>query len=198
MRACNHTNTLRKHIMKTLIAAALIVLSSVASAQGCGWGTCSNANNDKNPNAQVYNRGESMSASKVEVGYVMAVNEVEVAASSTATTTGGTIGGVIGAAVLNRQGKDKSATTQAALTALGGLLGAVAGNTVAGKAMSERAFEIVVYTENKQMISVTQAGQPPAEGDIVGIQYGNGGTRLIKLPNPKNLAATEAANEQKP
>jgi outer membrane lipoprotein SlyB len=136
-----------------------------------------------------------MAVSRIEIGYLMTVNEVEVAASSKATTTGSAIGGVIGGAILNRQGKDKSDTTQAALTGLGALLGAIAGNAAAGNLSKDRAWEVVVYTENKQLISVTQAGVPPQEGEIVGIQYGNGATRLIKLPNRKDLKAAAGGNE---
>jgi outer membrane lipoprotein SlyB len=152
---------------------------------GGGWGQ----QQENNPNARSYGRTDALAAGRVVPAAIVAINVVEVDPSTTATMTGRTIGGVVGGAALNRHGADKSGSTQTALTALGGLLGAIAGDAATDRMARQEAWEIVVVLKGGEMVAVTQSGDLPGQiGDIVGLLQRGSSTRLIALPQPRRSA----------
>ncbi len=195
----------------TIVFAALVTFGLGSKAQafgnpyynqgynsGSGFGNpyysqggYNQGNPDRNPNAQAYQRNEALGVARVQAVVVVAINVVEVDPSSTATMAGRTVGGVIGAAALNRYGEGKSGATQGALTALGGLLGAIGGDAVADRTSTEQAWEIVVLAKNGEMLVITQAGDLPGQiGDVVGLTTRGNTARLIAMPQPRRSATT--------
>lgn len=166
------------------VFAVLFAIAGSAHAQfygnggyyGGGYG-----GQDRNPNAGSYDRNQSLSAGQVIGAMVVAVNVVRVAPSQTAQYTGRALGGTVVGAILNRQGKDRSASTQVALTALGGILGAVAGDFATEQIADSQAFEIVVRFDDGRMAAITQADNPPMPGEKVGVLTNGMTARIIRL-----------------
>jgi len=102
-----------------------------------------------------YNVGAVQQANKTEQGVVVGVRQVDVkAAGTTGAVVGGAAGGIAGSQV--------GTGTASAFGALGGsLVGGLLGIGVERAAGDTSAYEYVVRKTNKELVSVTQKGDPP-------------------------------------
>jgi len=150
-----------------LVAAAVGLLSGCAAPSGA-----------LQPSGTVFERSEHLREGRVIEGVVLSVRPVQVAVSpqerGTVTGAGAAIGAIAGIAI---GGSDAGA--RAAL----GILGALAGGTVANAASQEtgvrKAHEIVVRTEDGRRIMVVQQGATPVVGAKVWVTGLGRNTRVV-------------------
>jgi outer membrane lipoprotein SlyB len=128
-----------------IFAVSLAGFAVVALVAGCS--------SDYSPNT--YNSSAVQQANKTEQGVVVGVRQVDVTASgTTGAVVGGAAGGIAGSQVGN------GATS--AFGALGGsLVGGLIGIGAEHAAGDTTAYEYIVRKTNKELVSVTQKGDPP-------------------------------------
>jgi outer membrane lipoprotein SlyB len=128
-----------------IVGVSLAGFVVVALLAGCS--------SDYSPNT--YNATAVQQANKTEQGIVVGVRQVDVTASgTTGAVVGGAAGGIAGSQVGN------GATS--AFGALGGsLVGGLIGIGAEHAAGDTTAYEYIVRKTNKELVSVTQKGDPP-------------------------------------
>ena len=150
---------------KCLILSASIVATialagcaSVPGLAGYGYGY-DGYNNRPYPNsANVYTPGESQQIAQVRLGTVIAVQPVEIQASSNTRLEGEGIGAVTGGLLGHQVGGGKGKTIA---TVAGVLGGAVAGNAVAARHFAQDGLQITIRLDNHAGdIAVTQQTGP--------------------------------------
>jgi outer membrane lipoprotein SlyB len=128
-----------------IFGVSLAGVAMVALLAGCS--------SDYSPNT--YNSNAVQQANKADQGVVVGVRQVDVSASgATGAVVGGAAGGIAGSQV--------GGGTTSAFGALGGsLVGGLIGIGAEHAAGDTTAYEYVVRKTNKELVSVTQKGDPP-------------------------------------
>jgi outer membrane lipoprotein SlyB len=164
------------------LAPALLLFGLAAS--GCSP--------DLSPNT--YNSGAVQQANKAEQGVVVGVRRVDVRVSgATGAVVGGAAGGIAGAQL--------GSGSTSAFGALGGsLIGGLVGAGVEHAAGDTKAYEYIVRKTNKELVSVTQKGDPPlAIGERVLVIAGSQARIVpdytVSLPPETPEAAKESVRE---
>lgn len=158
----------------TILAAALAASAALA---GCatlpglnGYGGSYNARTYPN-SAGIYSTGGAQRVERVQLGTVLAVQQVTIHAppsrAGLGTAVGAGVGGLLGHRVGNGSGKTLA-------TIAGAVGGAFAGNTIANHGYKQRGLQITVQLDNRATVAVTQAADIPIRvGERVEI-IGNG------------------------
>lgn len=128
-------------------AAASLALAGCASLPPALTGSYESS-------AHVYTPDQAQQVQRVQIGTVIDVQNVLIAAGATETTTGSAVGAALGALTggLGGQGNGKTA-----LRVVGALVGGVAGNKAAGAAYKQPGLQIAVRLDGGDVVSVTQA-----------------------------------------
>lgn len=156
------------------IAVILAVVVSVALG-GC----MATVPQNQQKSAQTYERVDNLGAGYAREATVVAVRQVQVAASSnsgrTGTTVGAALGGLAGAAATKRS----DGYTRAAATIVGGVLGSAIGNAVS-RDEPQVGHEIIARTPNGQLVTVVQTeGVAPLIGQRVYLVGMGRNTRVV-------------------
>ena len=122
-----------------------------------------------------YSASQAQQMQQVQLGTVLAVQQVTIRAGQGTTGTGSALGAVAGGLVGSRVGQGNGS---AVATVIGALGGAAAGNMVASNAYQQPGLQITVRLDNGQTIAVTQAADVPVRVgqrvELLGSQYGWG------------------------
>ena len=124
-----------------------------------------------------YPRHTTMTAMNVRLGRVLAVEEVLIEGEYGVIGTwgGASVGRAAGRVVVNGSGQYVSA-------AVGGVVGAVAGQAIEKQLTSERGLEITVEMDNGQVLAIVQGKQESfATGQRVRVLMGQGNARVKQL-----------------
>ena len=128
--------------------------------------------------ANVVNASEAQVAQRATFGTVVGFRQVLVQGGNQGAELAGTAGGAaIGIAAGNQIGDGRG---RDAAQAIGGIIGAVAGNRAARGATSQQSFEWTVQLDTGATISVIQSQPTFGRGQRVQVIQGAGGlTRLV-------------------
>lgn len=160
--------------IKTFVLLAALAACGVANAQMFGFGS-----QDREMSANRYGQGNALKAGQAFEAEILSTRAVKIRPSTNLANAGagGVVGGSVGALAASQihGGQDKWVLTSA-LTALGGVLGAVAGSP-----SEVDAQEIVIKNQNSGgMLVVTQAGTDLKTGDRVIVTEVGGEVRVSK------------------
>lgn len=104
--------------------------------------------------ADVYTTSQAQQVQNVQLGLVLSVRHVSIAATSTQTAGGSAVGAALGG-LLGHQVSDGTGRTVA--TVVGALGGAVAGNLAGQHAFQQPGLAISVKLDNGNIVNLTQA-----------------------------------------
>lgn len=156
-----------KPLTITALAAALALGGCAGVPPGMGGQYQSSAYN--------YSASQAQQVQQVQLGTVLAVQQVTIHAGQGVTGTGSTLGAVAGGFVGSRVGNGNGSAVGAVIGALGG---AAAGDLAAGKAYQQPGLQITIKLDSGQTIAVTQAADVPIQAgqrvELLGSQYGWG------------------------
>lgn len=157
---------------------AFIFMASTALLAGCA-GMPGAVLSPKNTDASVYERPGTMQAQNVQLGTVLALHTVTIAADGNQSNAAALGGGVVGALAgqeLGRGGGKQAATLVA------GIGGALAGHALAGHFGKQVGVQVTVKTDGGQVVAITQkSGERLAVGQRVEIVGGHGESRVLPL-----------------
>ena len=132
--------------------------------------------------ADLYQPNQAQQVRRVQLGTVVSVRQVNIAATSTETAGGSAIGGALGGLLGHQVGNGKGRTLATVVGALGG---ALAGNLAGQHAYQQPGLEISVRLDNGSVVSLTQAADVPiTAGERVQLihgQYYGQAARVIPL-----------------
>ncbi len=128
-----------------------------------------------------YDTQQAGQIQQVQTGVVLAVQQVNIAPSSTGIGTlgGAAAGALAGSSVGQGHGS-------AALGIIGALAGGIAGSALEGHALAQQGYQITVRLDSGQTVAVTQAADISVRSgmrvEIVGGgYYGSGPARVLPL-----------------
>lgn len=122
--------------------------------------------------ADVYTPGQAQQTQGVQLGTVVAVRSVTIAATQTETAGGSAIGAALGGLLGHQVGDGKGRTLA---TVAGAVAGGLGGNLVGQHAYQQPGLEISVKLDGGNIVSVTQATDVNiAVGERVQLIAGNG------------------------
>ena len=149
----------------------ITIATLVAALTLAGCSSPPHALSGQYPNsADAYMPGQSQQARQVQLGTVISVRSVRIAATQGQVTTGSVIGAAVGG------GKGKTITTVA-----GALAGTVGGNMAVQHAYTQPGLAITVRLDNGSMYAVSQAADVSIHvGERVQLQ-GDGWWRLARV-----------------
>ncbi|MHB1669242.1 glycine zipper 2TM domain-containing protein [Thiomonas sp.] len=101
-----------------------------------------------------YTPGQAQQAQAVQLGTVVAVQPITIAASSTATTPGGALGALAGGYVGSRIGNGRGSIITGVLGAIAGGLG---GEAATNAAYRQAGQQVTVRLDDGQLIALAQA-----------------------------------------
>ncbi len=157
---------------KTILA--LSTLTAALALGGCA-GVPPGMGGQYQSSAYNYSTSQAQQVQQVQLGTVLAVQQVTIHASQGVTGVGSTLGAVAGGFVGSRVGNGNGSAVGAVV---GALAGAAGGNMVAGSAYQQPGLQITVRLDNGQTIAVTQAADvsihPGQRVELLGSQYGWG------------------------
>ena len=120
--------------------------------------------------ADVYQPNQAQQVQRVQLGTVVSVRHVNIAATSTQTAGGSAIGAALGGLLGHQVGNGNGRTLATVAGALGG---AVAGNLASQHAYEQPGLEISVRLDDGSVVSLTQAADVPiTAGDRVQLIHG--------------------------
>ncbi|SCC94393.1 Outer membrane lipoprotein pcp [Thiomonas sp. X19] len=156
-----------KPLTITALAAALALGGCAGVPPGMGGQYQSSAYN--------YSASQAQQVQQVQLGTVLAVQQVTIHAGQAETGGGEALGAVAGGFVGSRIGQG---TGSAVGAVVGALAGAAGGDLAASKAYAQPGLQITVRLDNGQTIAVTQAADVPIRVgqrvELLGSQYGWG------------------------
>ncbi len=135
---------------KTKILTAAIAVALLAGCASLPPGMTGQYPNS----ADVYTPGQSQQVQQVQLGTVLSVRAVQIAATGTETGTGSALGAVAGGLLGHSIGGGNGKTLATVAGVIGGGIG---GNLVAQHAYTQPGLEVTVRLDDKQIIDVTQA-----------------------------------------
>ena len=148
------------------IAIASALLAGCASLPPGMTGTYPNS-------ADVYTPNQSQQVQQVQLGTVMSVRSVQIAATGTETGSGSVLGAVVGGLLGHSVGGGRGKTLATVAGAIGGGIG---GNLVAQHAYTQPGLSITVKLDDGQLIDVTQAADVAISGgervQLISAYYG--------------------------
>ena len=144
-----HKIKIKTKILTAAIAAAL--LAGCASLPPGMTGQYPNS-------ADVYTPGQSQQVQQVQLGTVLSVRSVRIAATGTQTGTGSALGALAGGLLGHSVGGGRGRTLATVAGAIGGGIG---GNLVAQHAYTQPGLEVTVKLDDGRLIDVTQAADVP-------------------------------------
>ena len=160
-----------------LTAAALV---AALALPGCA--SLPHALSGQYPNsADAYTPGQSQQVQQVQLGTVIAVRSVRIAAAQGQATTGSVIGAAVGGLLGHSVGGGKGRTIA---TVAGALAGTVGGNLAAQHAYTQPGLAITVRLDNGSVYAVSQAADVSIHiGERVQLQGGDWRqpTRVVPL-----------------
>lgn len=154
----------------------LVSLSLALAFVGNAFAQNLNLDSD-NRRADTYRRGDAMTEGSAVTCRVIQTRAVTMEVGNTAKIVSATAGGLFGVAAAQSQ------NSNAALTTLGGVFGAIGGNAIAEKVFADAATEIVMNCEGRPLVVVQQQdGNPgPTKGEQVFVIRNQGRTRVVPL-----------------
>ncbi|MHB1668828.1 outer membrane lipoprotein [Thiomonas sp.] len=163
----------------------ILTLSSLAAALALGGcaGVPPGMGGQYQSSAYNYSTSQAQQVQQVQLGTVLAVQQVIIHAGQAETGAGSTLGAVAGGFVGSRVGNGNGSTVGAVV---GALAGAAGGNMVAGNAYQQPGLQITVRLDNGQTIAVTQAADVPVQAgqrvELLGSPYGwNSTARVVPI-----------------
>ena len=166
------------HKIKTKILTATLATALLAGCASLPPGMTGQYPNS----ADVYTPGQSQQVQQVQLGTVLSVRSVRIAATGTQTGTGSALGALAGGLLGHSVGGGRGRTLATVAGAIGGGIG---GNLVAQHAYTQPGLEVTVRLADKQIIDVTQAADVPiTPGErvqLISAYYGEP-ARVLPLP----------------
>lgn len=141
-----NTNS-RIRIPRVAIVIAAALLAGCASLPPGMTGQYPNS-------ADTYTPGQSQQIQQVQLGTVLSVRDVRIAATGTQTGTGSALGALAGGLLGHSIGGGKGKTLA---TVAGGITGMIGGNLLAEHAYTQPGLEVTVRLDNGRVVSLTQA-----------------------------------------
>ncbi len=155
----------------------ILTISTLAAALALGGcaGVPPGMGGQYQSSAYNYSANQAQQVQQVQLGTVVAVQQVVIHASQGVTGVGSTLGAVAGGFVGSRVGNGNGSAVGAVV---GTLAGAAGGDLAAGKAYQQPGLQITVRLDNGQTLAVTQAADVPVHVgqrvELLGSQYGWG------------------------
>lgn len=166
-----------KYLFSNMMAALLcsLVLWQQSANAQIYWGA---SQGPSTPSSSNYDRGEALQEGAVLSGIVLAVRAATVEASTANKAVGTALGGALGAMAGNKLGHGDNGKRASALVM--GVLGVIAGNKVATHVGGDNALELIVKVGERAIV-VVQAddGTPFVLGQTVYIAKLSGNTRVL-------------------
>ncbi len=138
------------HKIKTKILTATLATALLAGCASLPPGMTGQYPNS----ADVYTPGQSQQVQRVQLGTVLSVRAVQIAATGTQTGTGSAVGALVGGLLGHSVGGGRGKTLATVAGAIGGGVG---GNLVAQHAYTQPGLEVTVKLDDGRVVSVTQA-----------------------------------------
>ena len=153
-------------------AAALAAALATALLAGCASLPPGMTGQYQN-SADVYTPGQSQQIQQVQLGTVLSVRDVQIAATGTQTGTGSAVGALVGGLLGHSVGGGRGKTLATVAGAIGGGIG---GNLVAQHAYTQPGLSITVRLDDGRLIDVTQAADvaitPGERVQLISAYYG--------------------------
>ena len=160
----------------------ITIATLVAALTLAGCSSLPQALSGQYPNsADAYTPGQSQQMQQVQLGTVISVRSVRIAATQGQATTGSVIGAAVGGLLGHSVGGGKGKTIA---TVAGALAGTVGGNLAAQHAYAQPGLAITVRLDNGSVYAVSQAADVSIHvGERVQLQGGgwNEPARVVPL-----------------
>ena len=163
---------------KTKILTAAIAVALLAGCASLPPGMTGQYPNS----ADTYTPGQSQQVQQVQLGTVLSVRSVQIAATGTETGTGSALGAVVGGLLGHSVGGGNGKTLATVAGVVGGGIG---GNLLAQRAYTQPGLEVTVKLDDGRLIDVTQAADVPiTPGERVQLISGYYGqpARVVPIP----------------
>lgn len=136
-----------KKFLLIAVASVAVLLTGCAGVPPMMGGT-------QTSSALGYTAGQAQVAQQVQLGTVLSIQPIAIAASSTATMPGGALGALAGGYVGSRIGNGRGSMVAGIL---GAIAGGMAGQAATAAAYRQAGYQVTVRLDDGQLIALAQA-----------------------------------------